>query len=546
MISSLYKGQALITFTYDDGRRNNYETALPLHEEFGIPAVFAIIADRMQSPEFADRYMTGFEVADASRRGVEIASHSLTHTERLIDVDNATLRRELHRSKEMLSPLVPRDAEVTSFCVPFSKADSRVTDAASSLYRFVRIDGKKLNDVSGDSALVSSHPVRNDTTIEEIKVWIDRAVREKRWLVLMFHGIVPNAGSLARYDAEATTLSAILEYVRELSVEELLPVNFAQAASVRAGSRGRRAASAFVGARPSQTVLADAPGHLITYHRNSAPTDKLIISFGGLPSKKTATGFGSKFSLNQGWDHIFVAQEAMTQYQQLSIAEFQDAVSLIASEYDVFTYGSSLGAYAALYYGGSVNARIISAAPKNSAHPLVLQKRFAHLGFHHQELKDVPRSVHQPVVLFDPHRRDEARFIQKLVVPAYPDLHLVELPYAGHTVLETMKQMGSLKPFIEAYVERHELIDVAVEEGGLSVFPAERGRAAFGARDYERALSLFRQSLELGFNAEAGAGEIKSLLRLGHVEGARSAAREYAERNGSLRGIPEWARHALS
>src|SRR5699024_9857742 len=103
-----------------------------------------------------------------------------------------------------------------------------------------------------------------------------------------------------------------------------------------------------------------------------------------------------------GWDHIFVAQAEMTQYQQLSIEEFHESISSIAAAYDVFAYGSSLGAYAALYFGGSVNARIIAAAPKNSAHPLVLQKRFAELGFHHRELTEVQRADHAPLILFDP------------------------------------------------------------------------------------------------------------------------------------------------
>lgn len=545
MISSDYAGQALVTFTYDDGRRNNYEAALPLHEEFSIPAVFAIIADRACSSRYSDRYMTAHEVGDASRRGVEIASHSLSHSSRLTDLDDDALDKELRASKESLSLLTPRGSGVSSLCVPFSKADGRVLDAACSLYQYVRLDGKKLNDVTSLSSVVYSHPVLSETTAEDIARWVDKAVREKKWLVLMFHGIVPDADQPAKYDTREGTLRSVLRYVDSFTPQELLPVKFDQVDRIRRNLHVEKASAVVEGPRPREFVLADAPGYKITYHRNLRPTGKLVISFGGLPSKKTTTGFGSKFILSQGWDHVFVAQAAMTQYQELSVEEFREAVGAIAAEYDVFAYGSSLGAYAALYYGGSVDARIIAAAPKNSAHPLVLQKRFAALGFRHRELVDTPHSKHSPVILFDPHRRDESKFIRKLVLPAYPDAHLVELPYAGHTVLETMKSMGSLKSFVGAYVDAHEIRDVEIREDGLSVFPAERGREAMLAGNYELALTFFRDSLRINFSAEGGSGNIKALLRLGRKEEARAAAVEFEEHIGSLRGIPDWARREL-
>lgn len=545
MIEDAYHGQALITFTYDDGRRNNYEVALPLHEDAQIPAVFSVIAERTRDRVYENKFMTPFEVSDAVRRGVEISSHSLTHRSRLTDLDDGLLHAELEQSKEVLASLLPRETGVESFCVPFSKVDNRVLEAAISAYNFVRIDGKKMNSISSRSRLLNSYPVRCDTNLDEITEWIDVAIQERRWLVLMFHGVVAEGGELSKYDISSETLSAVLHYVNSLSREKILPVNFADARRIRERFRKEEHEKLLANPRPSELVLDEAPGYKITYHRNSTPTDKLVISFGGLPSKKTQTGFGSKFILNQGWDHIFVAQEEMTQYQHLSIEQFRENVSSIAAAYDVFAYGSSLGAYAALYFGGSVNARIIAAAPKNSAHPLVLQKRFADLGFRHRELTEVPHSDYAPLILFDPHRRDETKFIRKLVLPAYPEANLVELPYAGHTVLETMKHMGLLKPFMTTYIEEHDVLQMEIVEDGLAVFPAERGREAYLAREYERALGLFQQSLDIGFNSEGGSGEIKALLKLGRAKEAKIAIAKYEEQNGSLRGIPAWVKQEL-
>src|SRR5699024_10829342 len=209
MIEDAYHGQALITFTYDDGRRNNYEVALPLHEDAQIPAVFSVIAERTRDRVYENKFMTPFEVSDAVRRGVEISSHSLTHRSRLTDLDDGLLHAELEQSKEVLASLLPRETGVESFCVPFSKVDNRVLEAAISAYNFVRIDGKKMNSISSRSRLLNSYPVRCDTNLDEITEWIDVAIQERRWLVLMFHGVVAEGGELSKYDISSETLSAV-------------------------------------------------------------------------------------------------------------------------------------------------------------------------------------------------------------------------------------------------------------------------------------------------------------------------------------------------
>lgn len=43
-----YRG--IVVFTYDDGLKNNFTNAVPLHLEYSIPATFALIADRVSNP----------------------------------------------------------------------------------------------------------------------------------------------------------------------------------------------------------------------------------------------------------------------------------------------------------------------------------------------------------------------------------------------------------------------------------------------------------------------------------------------------------------
>lgn len=146
-------------------------------------------------------------------------------------------------------------------------------------------------------------------------------------------------------------------------------------------------------------TLAAHADYLITLHHGAnADAGPLDITFGGQPSKLTASGFGTGWCLGKGWDTIYVAQRAETQYQDLPLEAFVGAVAEVIEGRDVVCYGSSLGAYAALYYGGSIDARIIAAAPMLPAWPPLKRPKDA-IPLKHLPLNDVPRSRHEPVLI---------------------------------------------------------------------------------------------------------------------------------------------------
>ncbi len=94
---------AYITFSYDDGLKNNYHLALPLHDKYDIPASLAIIANRAVNPEFWDKYMSPREIVDADARGHEIVSHGVYHHTKYTELTHEELEDELSHSKKILS-----------------------------------------------------------------------------------------------------------------------------------------------------------------------------------------------------------------------------------------------------------------------------------------------------------------------------------------------------------------------------------------------------------------------------------------------------------
>ncbi|WP_257274351.1 hypothetical protein, partial [Endozoicomonas sp. SESOKO4] len=250
-----------------------------------------------------------------------------------------------------------------------------------------------------------------------------------------------------------------LLYISLLGEEILNPVNFTDGSNLsrRFSNQTRLTKSLKPKSQPIPLhergrIISDSKDYRITYYEQKN-SDILVIGFGGLPSKLDSPGFGRNLFLKKGYNYISVAQRELTQYQGLSWENFKEAVDPYIDNKRVFTYGSSLGAYCSLYYGGCINAQIISSAPKNSAHPEMLQKKFSHLKWQHSELTDIPISNKKPIILHDPFQVEEREYIERFVKPAYPDARHVVLPFWGHTILNTMKQSGVVSRFITNIIE---------------------------------------------------------------------------------------------
>ncbi len=231
--TSRYKGQALITLIYDDGFKSDYDLALPLHLEFNMQAGFAIIASRALD-ERKVGYMRPADVKAAAEQGVEICSHSYTH-QRMVGLDDAALEHELKDSKDAIQAMAGRN--VTTFCVPFSQADERVITAAEKHYDMVRIKDKKFTPVEtpSDGKLVYSYGLKNDTTFDEIKALVDKAVAEKAWLTIMLHGVVKEKSPQQReFEIDSQLLRQMIGYIKGLGSDTLMPVNFADVRRIRA------------------------------------------------------------------------------------------------------------------------------------------------------------------------------------------------------------------------------------------------------------------------------------------------------------------------
>ncbi|WP_201511647.1 polysaccharide deacetylase family protein [Psychrobacter alimentarius] len=482
-----------ITFSYDDGLKDNYEIAIPLHEKYSIPASLAIIAGRAGSPDFWDKYMTPYQIVDTDMRGHEIVSHGVNHKSKYIDLLPDELKYELKYSKSFLDGLI--SGNIKAINLPFASYNESVLEETFNTYELVRVGGYKFNDINEKTHLIYSHPLSKNSDLIKVKRLIDKAVEKNKWLVIVFHSISDDPENSNLYTNSDVFLESLLAYSKDLMDKGLLkPILFRDVISTTVQSKIEKTLLPF----PKEIeTIADEEGYLITFYPSKINTNKLLITFGGLPSTKAPKGFGSDFALNNNYHHIFVAQSANSQYQKLSLEEFRKAVLPLCINMDVYTYGSSLGGYCAIYYSGAINAQAIAAAPKNSAHPTLKHNLKEPVEFLHTNMIDIPKSEKPPIIIYDPYQREENNFINNIILPAYPNSSLVKVPYSGHLVLQVMKDHGILKDFINNVVENNNIIEINYDTDNCYIWNFEYARVLVREHKNEEAIAYLEKSLAI-------------------------------------------------
>ncbi|HCI77079.1 MULTISPECIES: hypothetical protein [unclassified Psychrobacter] len=198
-------------------------------------------------------------------------------------------------------------------------------------------------------------------------------------------------------------------------------------------------------------VIAENKDFKITYYDQKS--DITFITFNGAHSNKSTVPFGFQYIISRKWNLISVAQDNNTQYQSLSLSQFCDSVSPFIKDKRIFSYGSSLGGYCALYYGGSINATIIAASPRNSAHPLIADNLWKDLDFKHKDIESIPLTTNPVYIIYDSNIGIDTKFINTVFLPYYPTAKILALPQASHNVLKCMLDSKVLTLYISKIIE---------------------------------------------------------------------------------------------
>lgn len=195
----------MVSFSFDDGNRNIYENAFPIFKKYRVVGTLAPIVGAIEDQE--DWIVTWPQVREFHKAGWEIASHSMTHPY-LPSLSNADLDYEMGQSKKILAR---NGIDAKTFVFPYCGYDARVLDYTTRYYENSRMGGEELNGLDCDRYAILCKELTATTRPEEAIAWIDEAVQQKMWLVLMIHEIVP--GTPSDYQYNAADLEKIVAYV---------------------------------------------------------------------------------------------------------------------------------------------------------------------------------------------------------------------------------------------------------------------------------------------------------------------------------------------
>lgn len=203
----------------------------------------------------------------------------------------------------------------------------------------------------------------------------------------------------------------------------------------------------------SVTVLLETAHTRIEHFRRGGEGGTLVVTFDPILYLADRPPFGQEFLRKQALDVIAVRKKTENFYQPLSREQFDAVVGPVSARYArVVSYGSSLGAYAALYYGRDEPWTVIASSPRNSTHPVFgvdhwqERQRFLH------ERLDPARPVRcRAIILYDPCDPMDRRYLDGEVLPQFAaTAEVLRVPYSGHPSNQFLHEIGFIAPFVRA------------------------------------------------------------------------------------------------
>ncbi|MEU7867672.1 polysaccharide deacetylase family protein [Dactylosporangium sp. NPDC049140] len=204
--------RALISLTFDDGWKSQYTAGVPLLDKYQTPSTFYLLTSTITYPD----YMTQAEMGDLVNHRAEIASHTVTHphlpTLTAVQVDS-----ELKDSQASLRSWYGAGV-AKNFATPYGEYNATVLAKSKLYYRSHRSTDEGYN--TKDSTDVYNIKVQNildTTTPAQVGLWIDQALRDRSWLVLVYHEVDATAED-PTYAVSPANLEAELKLIQQKAI----------------------------------------------------------------------------------------------------------------------------------------------------------------------------------------------------------------------------------------------------------------------------------------------------------------------------------------
>lgn len=209
----------IISITFDDGLRSEFDNAFPILEEYNVGATFYVITDKIRDISHDDSYMSANELRILQSHGNEIGSHSKTH-DSFSHMSSDQVDEECRLSKQTLNSF---GLTVNNFAFPYGDATEHM-DTVSLYYRSARTayEGPYLLSYSSPQFELTGYPGESNC---ELQNQIDQVAASNSWTILFFHDVVTEYSDPPNpYSIDSQGFSDFIEYALSKGVQ-ILTVN---------------------------------------------------------------------------------------------------------------------------------------------------------------------------------------------------------------------------------------------------------------------------------------------------------------------------------
>ncbi len=217
--------KAKVSFTFDDGGASNFTKVAPILSEYGMTGTSYVTTSCVgkitvpnNCPADGDiPYMTWAQIKSLQNTyGWEIGSHSVSHP-LMTEINNTKLEREVANSKNALQA---QGINVTSFATPYGDYNQKVLASIAKYYTNHRpFHDTGYNQWPYENYLLRVQQVQAGVSVDTVKSYIDQAVANDTWLILVFHDIQDNPSTNPEdYQFSTADLTTIASYIKSQNV----------------------------------------------------------------------------------------------------------------------------------------------------------------------------------------------------------------------------------------------------------------------------------------------------------------------------------------
>jgi peptidoglycan/xylan/chitin deacetylase (PgdA/CDA1 family) len=207
--------RAIVTLSYDEMNSNVYTYGYPLFQKYGIKGNLYLLSSELGTAGMMSKDQL-FAYRDF---GFEIGSHTVTHPN-LPQITAAQLTTELKDSQTALSSYF--GIPIPAFASPYGEYNDDLVNELKKYYTSHRTTDSGFNSKNNfDPYRIKAFSIESDMTADYVKSLIDRAVKDKTWLVLVYHDIRPDDGSGDLWTTTPANMETVLSYLKTNNVTTL-------------------------------------------------------------------------------------------------------------------------------------------------------------------------------------------------------------------------------------------------------------------------------------------------------------------------------------